>query len=76
MVCKNLITASVRCLREEKGAHSGWGDGTDSGYVVMETPLILQASRPTHFHTFILHPLMLCACVCTRVSVLEFYKET
>ena len=45
---------------------------------VVETPLTLQASCPTHFHTFILR--LQCICVCTwllHVSVhLSFIKKS
>lgn len=48
---------------------------------VVETPLTLLASRPTRFHTSILHPLSShSVCLCLRwaptcVSITVFYKE-
>lgn len=63
------------------------GDGTYmAGLWVVETPLTLQVSRPTHFHTFILRPqssiLSVCVCttgllcVCVCASVIVFYKDS
>lgn len=61
------------------------GDGTYmAGLWVVETPLTLQVSRPTHFHTFILRPqssiLSVCVCttglLCVCASVIVFYKDS
>lgn len=55
-----------------------------AGLWVVETPLTLQVSRPTHFHTFILRPqssiLSVCVCttglLCVCASVIVFYKDS